>query len=255
MGLEDMTRTIKRRLAAAAFFAAGLTLALGHALAAGGAFAVDDSEIGKPGECKVESWVSLASNRDFSAATSPACAVKLGIPFEIGAQLQRSRSDSEWGTSGGLKGKINLIPAEGRAFGVGLSGGTSWNLINGASTGGFINVPVTFALREDFKININGGWMYDATTKIGYVTWGAGFEWAFTKALPLTLIGEVYGQSGRLVPAEEDAAPPNNSVREPRTQLGLRYTPKENIDLDVIWGRNITGENANWVTLGVNLRF
>lgn len=255
MGLEDMTKTIKRRLAAAAFFAAGLTLASGHALAAGGAFAVDDSEIGKPGECKVESWVSLASNRDFSAATSPACAVKLGIPFEIGAQLQRSRSDSEWGTSGGLKGKINLIPAEGRAFGVGLSGGTSWNLINGASTGGFINVPVTFALREDFKININGGWMYDATTKIGYVTWGAGFEWAFTKALPLTLIGEVYGQSGRLVPAEEDAAPPNNSVREPRTQLGLRYTPKENIDLDVIWGRNITGENANWVTLGVNLRF
>ena len=250
-----MTQTIKRRLAAAALFAAGLALSSGHAFAAGGAFAVDDSEIGKPGECKVESWVSFASNRDFSAATSPACAVKLGIPFEIGAQLQRSRSDSEWGTGGTLKGKINIIPAEGHAFGLGLSGGTSWNLLNGASTGGFINVPITFALREDFKISVNGGWMYDATTKIGYVTWGAGFEWNFTKALPLTLIGEVYGQDGRLAPVEPDAAPANNSLREPRTQLGLRYTPKENIDLDVIWGRNITGENANWVTLGVNLRF
>lgn len=250
-----MTRSIERRLAAAALFTAGLMLTSGGALAAGGAFAVDDSEIGKPGECKVESWVSLASNQDFSAATSPACAVKLGIPFEIGAQLQRSRSDSEWGTSGGLKGKINIIPAEGHAFGLGLSGGTSWNLINGANTGGFINVPVTFQMREDFKININGGWSYDATTKIGYATWGAGFEWNFTKALPLTLIGEVYGQYGRLAPVEPDAAPANNSVREPRSQLGLRYTPKDNVDIDVIWGRNITGENANWVTLGVNLRF
>lgn len=95
--------------------------------------------------------------------------------------------------------------------------------------------------------------MYDSTTKINYATWGGGFEWNFVK--PLTLIGEVYGQSGRLVTPEPDAAPSNNSVREPRSQLGLRYTPKENIDFDVIWGRNITGENSNWVTLGVNLRF
>lgn len=244
---------LRQRLAASMLFAAGLLLTPVHALAAGGAFAVDDSEIGKPGECKVESWLSLASNRDVIAATSPACVIKLGIPLEFGGQLQRSRSDSEWGTSGTLKAKINLIPAEGHAFGLGLSGGSGWNLITGANTGGFINVPVTFQLREDFKININGGWMHDATTKINYATWGGGFEWNFVK--PLTLIGEVYGQSGRLQEAEPDAAPSNNSVREPRTQLGLRYTPKDNIDIDVIWGRNITGENANWVTLGVNLRF
>ena len=48
-----MTRSIERRFYAAALFTAGLLLAPGHALAAGGAFAVDDSEIGKPGECKV----------------------------------------------------------------------------------------------------------------------------------------------------------------------------------------------------------
>ncbi|MDO8874801.1 MAG: hypothetical protein Q8M24_20185 [Pseudolabrys sp.] len=250
-----MTSEFRSGVAALALLAAGLLLAPGHALAAGGAFAVDDSEVGKPGECKVESWVSFAGNRDLAAATSPACVVNLGIPVDIGGQLQRSRSDSEWGTSGALKAKVNIISAEGHAFGLGLSGGSGWDLITGASTGGFINVPVTFQLREDFKININGGWMYDATTKISYATWGAGFEWNFNKALPLTLIGEVYGQEGRLAPVEPDAAPANNSVREPRTQLGLRYTPKENIDVDVIWGRNITGENSNWLTLGVNLRF
>lgn len=250
-----MTHTNTRGFAAATLVTAGLLFAPDYALAAGGAFAVDDSEIGKPGECKVESWASFASNRDLIAATSPACVIKLGIPIELGGQLQRSRSDSEWGTSGTVKGKINIIPAEGHAFGLGLSGGTSWNLLNGANTGGFINVPITFQLRDSFKININGGWMYDTPSRIGYVTWGAGFEWNFTKAMPLTLIGEVYGQDGHLAPVEPDAAPANNSVREPRTQLGLRYTPKDNIDIDVIWGRNITGENANWVTLGVNLRF
>jgi hypothetical protein len=250
-----MYQANQRRAALATLLATGLLMSPGHAVAAGGAFAVDDSEIGKPGECKVESWASFAGNRDLIAATSPACVVKLGIPFEIGGQLQRSRSDSEWGTSGTLKAKTNLIPAEGHPFGLALSGGSSWNLISGANTGGFINVPITLQLRDTFKINFNAGWMYDTPNKISYATWGAGFEWNFTKAMPLTLIGEVYGQEGKLAPVEPDAAPANNSVREPRTQLGLRYTPKDNIDVDLIWGRNITGENSNWVTLGVNLRF
>ena len=77
------------------------------------------------------------------------------------------------------------------------------------------------------------------------MTWR--LAWNFVK--PLTLIGEVFGQSGE-IPAVSP-----NSVREPRTRLGLRYTPKDNIDIDVIWGRNIAGENAHWLTLGVNLRF
>lgn len=94
-----MTSQFQLRLSAAVL-ACGLALMPTHATAAGGAFAVDDSEIGKPGECKVESWASFAGNHDVIAATSPACVVKFGIPVEIGGQLQRSRSDSEWGTSG-----------------------------------------------------------------------------------------------------------------------------------------------------------
>lgn len=248
-----MTSEFRRGVAALALLTAGLLLVPSGAYAAGGAFAVDDTEIGKPGDCKVESWVSFAGNHDLVAATSPACVVKLGIPVEVGGQLQRSRSDSVWSTSGTLKAKTNIIPSENHPFGLAISGGSSWNLISGANTGGFINVPVTFQLREDFKINLNGGWMYDGVAKINYATWGGGFEWNFVKSF--TLIGEVYGQSGRLQAAEPDAAPSNNSVREPRSQLGLRFTPRENIDFDVIWGRNITGENSNWVTLGVNLRF
>ena len=32
-------------------------------------------------------------------------------------------------------------------------------------------------------------------------------------------------------------------------------TPIDTIDFDVIYGRNIGGENANWITLGMNVRF
>ena len=44
-------------------------------------------------------------------------------------------------------------------------------------------------------------------------------------------------------------------MREPRTQIRLRFTPQDNIDLDLICGHKITGENAHWLTLGRNLRF
>ncbi len=221
--------------------------------AAGGAFVVDDVEVGKPGDCKVESWMSAAANHDFTAVTAPACVVKLGIPVELGGQLQRSRDDGAWSTSGTLRAKTNIIPIENHPFGLGVSGGASWDLITGASTGGFINVPVTFQIQDKLRVNVNGGWLYDNSAKIHYLTWGAGFEWNFVK--PLTLIGEVYGQAGRLPAVEDDEAPASNTLVQPRAQIGVRFTPQDNIDLDLIYGHNITGENSHWLTVGLNLRF
>ena len=233
--------------------ATAIALAPASALAAGGAFVVDDVVVDKPGACKVESWASAATNHDFNAVTSPACVVKLGIPVELGGQLQRSRDDGVWGTSGTLKAKTNLIPVENHPFGLAISGGASWDLLTGASTGGFINVPVTLQVNDKFRVNVNGGWLYDNVAKISYATWGAGFEWSF--ADKWTLIGEVFGETGALPAVESGDPPPPNSIREPRTQIGLRFTPQDNLDIDVIWGHNIAGENAQWLTLGVNLHF
>jgi hypothetical protein len=134
-----------------------------------------------------------------------------------------------------------------------IEGGGSWDLITGANTGSFFFIPVTFQLRKDFRINLNGGWAYDNVAKINYATWGAGFEWSF--AGPFKLIGEVYGQLGRLPPVNDGDPPPDRSIVQPKVQLGVRYTPQDKIDVDVIWGHNINGENAHWLTLGVNLRF
>jgi hypothetical protein len=100
---------------------------------------------------------------------------------------------------------------------------------------------------------LNGGWQYDGVAKINYATWGVGFEWIFVKQW--TLIGEVLGQAGGLPAAAPGDSPAPRAIIEPRTQLGVRFTPQDNIDIDLIWGHNIAGENAHWGTLGVNLRF
>ena len=90
------------------------------AAAAGGAFVVDDSEIAKPGDCKVEFWVSFASNADFLGVTSPACVANLGRPVELGFSLARFRSGDEWGSEFLLKGKTNILPAGIGKIGLGL---------------------------------------------------------------------------------------------------------------------------------------
>ena len=64
---------------------------------------------------------------------------------------------------------------------------------------------------------------------------------------PITLIAEVFGLVG------ERTDP--RSIIDPRFQAGIRFTPIETVDLDLIYGRNIAGENANWITVGLNVRF
>lgn len=224
-----------------------------RAWAAGGAYVVDNADIGKSGECEVDGWTAFASNHDFNAIASPYCVVNLGVPVQVGALAQRSRDDGAWGTSASPNFKINLVPTTNHSFGLGVEAFSTWDLRSGAYTGSTVFVPITFKLSDAFTINVNGGWLYDGVNEISYATWGAGFEWVFAK--PFTLIGEAFGQAGKLPAVSPGNAPSDNSIREPRTQLGIRYTPQDNVDIDVIWGHNIAGENAHWFTLGVNWRF
>src|SRR4051794_36708746 len=56
----------------------------GHdARAANGAYAVDAADISEVGSCKVESWLSTASNTDFSAVANPSCVVDPFRPIEL----------------------------------------------------------------------------------------------------------------------------------------------------------------------------
>ena len=80
-------------------------LPAGEARAANGAYAVDAADISEVGSCKVESWLSAATNTDFSAVANPSCVVDPFRPVELSMLTNRARSDGEWSTT---------YPAEGQ---------------------------------------------------------------------------------------------------------------------------------------------
>lgn len=214
------------------------------ARAANGAYAVDAADISDVGSCKVESWLSTASNTDFSAVANPSCVVDPFRPIELSLQTVRARSDGDWSTTVAPKAKTNFIPTGIGRWGLSAYGGGSFDAATGEALSAFAVIPATFRLSETMRINVNGGWLWDRAVDRHYLTYGIGFDWKFTDTLQWTI--EAYGQAG----ASEVA-----SVVQPRFQTGVRYRPNEIFSVDVIYGRNITGENANWITIGTTIRF
>ena len=240
-----MSTNIQRRLLASTV-AAGIAIAASEARAAGGAFLVDDAAVDDPFACKVESSVSLGSNQTFLGVTTPACVLPFFKPTEIGVNIIRTRApEGVWGTAVLPKAKMNILPVETGKFGLAIAMGSAFNVLTGEYTGSFVNVPVTYTFSDAFKVNLNAGWIYERPNDQHFASYGAGFEWVALKHI--TLIGEVFG----VVTQHPEA----RTVVDPRFQAGIRITPIDTVDFDVIYGRNIGGENANWITVGLNVRF
>jgi hypothetical protein len=216
-----------------------------RAQAAGTAYGTDTAEVGEVGNCKIESWMSWASNQDFLAIANPSCVVDLSRPVEISAQIQRARSDDEWGASIAPKFKTNIFPTAIGRFGVAVAGGAMFDLVSRENTGLFAYVPATLRMSEVVRVNLNAGWLWDRLADQHYVTYAAGVDYRTADNI-WTLTAEIFGQLGMA-----DTA----SVTQPRFQVGLRWRPVDQISMDVILGRNITGENANWVTFATTIRF
>ena len=229
----------------AAVLCAAAACGVDHARAAGAAYQVDTAEVSEPGSCKVESWVSSADNRDLIASVAPSCVVNVFRPVEISAQFTRAHFDGEWGTGAAPKLKTNLIPTAIGSWGVALTAIAAYDLITKENLGYSVTVPATLRLSNVVRINLNAGWLRDRTANHDYFTYGAGFDWR-TPDNVWTLTGEVFGLLGA---AEERGAV------DPRFQLGLRYRPADAFNIDLIYGRNLAGERANWITLATIVRF
>jgi len=93
-------------------------LGAGDGRAANGAYAVDAADISEAGSCKVESWISAATNTDFSAVANPSCVVNIFKPVELSLLTNRARSDGDWSTSIIPKAKTNLLPTGIGKFGL-----------------------------------------------------------------------------------------------------------------------------------------
>src|SRR3954453_23757349 len=219
-------------------------LPAGEARAANGAYAVDAADISEVGSCKVESWLSAATNADFSAVANPSCAVNIFRPVELSLQTVRSRSDGDWSTTLAPKAKWNFIPTGIGKLGMSFYAGGSFDAGTGENLTAFAVVPLTYRLSENTRINLNGGWLWDRMADRHYFTYGAGFDWKLTDTVQWTI--EAFGVAGQ---ADEP------STLRPRFQTGLRYRPNAIFSVDLIFGHNITGENANWITLGTTFRF
>src|SRR4051794_25131635 len=214
------------------------------ARAANNAYAVDAADISEVGSCKVESWLSTATNTDFSAVANPSCAVNIFRPVELSLQTVRSRSDGDWSTTLAPKAKWNFIPTGVGKLGMSFYAGGSFDAATGENLTAFAVVPLTYRLSENMRINLNGGWLWDRMADRHYLTYGAGFDWKLTDTLQWTI--EAFGQAG-----QSDTP----SAVRPRFQTGMRYRPNEIFSVDLIYGHNITGENANWITIGTTIRF
>ena len=232
------------RIAIAAGAAVWAGLPAGAARAANGAYAVDAADISDVGSCKVESWLSAATNTDFSAVANPSCAVNIFRPVELSLQTVRSRSNGEWSTTIAPKAKWNFIPTGVGRFGLSFYAGGSLDALTGEHLTAFAVVPVTYRLTETMRINLNGGWLWDRSVDRHYLLYGVGFDWKLTDIFQWTI--EAFGQAG-----QSDTP----SAIRPRFQTGIRYRPNEIFSVDLIYGHNITGENANWITIGTTIRF
>nr|WP_246666787.1 hypothetical protein [Bradyrhizobium guangdongense] len=188
--------------------------------------------------------MSAASNTDFSAVANPSCVVNPFMPVELSLNTNRARSDGEWSTTLSPKAKSNFVPTGIGRWGLSAYAGGAFDAATGENLSAFAVIPATYRLSETMRVNLNGGWLWDRTVDRHYVTYGIGFDWKFTDTLQWTI--EAFGQAG---------ASETPSVVHPRFQTGVRYRPNDIFSVDVIYGRNITGENANWITLGTTIRF
>src|SRR5712671_6181350 len=199
------------------------------ASAANGAYAVDAADISEVGSCKLESWMSAATNTDFSSVANPSCVADIFRPVELSLLTNRFRSDGDWSTTIAPKAKTNLVPTGIGRFGFSFYAGGQFDALTGENLSAFAVVPATYRLSETMRINLNGGWLWDRMADRHYLTYGVGFDWKFTDVLQLTV--EAFGQAG---------ASDIPSVIQPRFQAGVRYRPNEIFSVDVLYGPTTT---------------
>src|ERR1700704_2886412 len=121
----------------------------------GGAYYVDDAEIGKLGSCEFESWSSFAANGDRIAVFSPACVLNLGAPVELGTNIVNLRSDGEGDTIITLTAKTVPIPISPSGFGLAIAGAVIYDPGHQTGNGAIVNVPVSFDFSKNLRVNVN----------------------------------------------------------------------------------------------------
>lgn len=222
-----------------AFSALALSLsAVPASFANGGPYAVDDAGIATPGKFKLESWSSFASNGDRVYLASPGFTLE-ALPFvEFELTVERRRSDGEWAATFAPAAKIALRDMDQHGYGLALSIGSGHaGVIRNADTV-YAVVPLSLPVNERLNLHFNAGVERDLTENETVGVWGMAAQVMAHDRLEL--IGEVFGSEGN----------------RPGWQAGFRpYVLDGNIALEIVYGRNLDGERADWLTVGLSFEF
>lgn len=208
------------------------------ALAAGGTHVVDDSGVETPGVCNTELFGKYFGPGRWSGTANLNCTFKGAPRLELGLGLTRTEDDGASETALGPSFKWNLAEPNGGAPGVALSGALKLATETGRIEFATLLVPLTFALSETVAFSLNAGWQHvrladtPDTAKLG-----AQLEAAATDSLGL--MAEVF----------------TTLVDTPGAQAGLRFTPADNLDLDLTLGHKVDGVSNLSVAVGLVLRF
>jgi hypothetical protein len=203
---------------------------------AAGAFFVDDADIVDPDTVQTENWFSHSSRDESIGVDDIAYQLLPGAEFTLLNAVDKmpgvDASDTLTGQvkykwRDGDEGKDIMSSA---VFGIGY--GT-----DNRFAGAYAYIPSTWKLDEMFDINADLGWQYFADDGRNMVTWGLGGDLHASDAL--TFSAEVFRQT----------------IGRAGMQAGPRITLSKDVEMDLVYGRDITGTAANWMTAGLTVTF
>lgn len=229
------------------FAASSLAAAVvsGEARAAGTAYNVDTSEVGDG--CKVEAWTSIAKNHDAIASFAPSCSLQLHRPTEFAFQFDRAKASGEWASAITPKIKIKLKDSDVGVFGLAITSNATFDTATGENSQVTVLVPATVRFSNVARLNLNAGITHDRFLDRNFFAYGAGIDFR-TPQNNWIVTFEVFGLAGN-----GDNIDPN--IVRPRGQVGVRWRPIEVWSMDILYGRNLYGENSQWITFATAYRF
>lgn len=199
------------------------------AMANGGHFLVDDATVTDPGTCQVETWLSRVDSQTTTFLV-PACTTQKGWEFSLPVNYDWSNSEL---AAFGLEAKTVITANQHAALA--FSAGIEMDQVSDQFAGGFINIPVSFALNGPLQLHLNVGSAYAHESRDWEATYG---------------VATTYGLSPTTALIIEAAALGNE---RPVFAAGLRHA-FDRVELDASIARD--RENRETIyTIGFNIPF
>lgn len=206
-----------------------------NALAAGGAHIVDDANVEEPGVCHFETWATRRSTNTGVIVAAPACTAKSTPNLELGLSFTNASQPGRDTQTIGPAVKYVLHAADHGAAGVALSATTSWSSQTNRMETASMVVPITFHPSPLFNVNLNGGWLWTRTGTRSALFLGGQIEWQAAKKL--NVMSEVFERTDGV----------------PGGQAGMRWSPRETFDIDLLVSHGFDGTAHANATIGVTL--